>query len=261
VQRAIVLLTPGNVHPAGLQDYRSWEAWSRRANAPMHGIDPLGSAAIGAPLLAQHELLRRAAEETGSLVFLNQASLSGIAAKILADSEVFYRVAIDMPVGVAAGQSLYMTVRTHPTAIVRSRLRARVPVPDAAGARAGDELRKALEAPLPMDELPISFAVGAPSGSTGATIAFLATDDSPSASGVVQLPSLPATIAFAALLENGRLQVLGTHRIGGSDLRIEGCCATARADITIPAGAIAVRAAAYQHATGRVGAAFLPLRR
>jgi hypothetical protein len=139
---------------------------------------------------------------------------------------------------------------------VRSRLRARVPAPDPPGARAADELRKAIDAPLPMDEVPIAFAVAASSGATAATIAFPG-DADVQASGAIALPPVPMTIAFAALTANGRLQTLGTRTLTEQDLRIEGCCPVVRQDLTIPKDAIAVRAAVYQHASGRVGSAFI----
>ena len=258
-QRAIVLLSPGGVHPAGLRDYRSWEAWSLRANAPMHGVDPLGSMPEPGLGAGDHVLLRQATQETKGLLFINHGALKGVAPKILAASSRFYQVEIDLPEGVPADQSLFMSVRTHPTASVRSRRRVRSPVPDPTGARASDELRKALEAPLPMDEVPISASLGGPSGSTSITIRFLGDPARTPDAGIIELPAMPVTVAVAAVSSNERVQMLGSRRLGDADLRVEGCCATVREDVVIPKNAIAVRVAVYQHASGRSGAVFLPV--
>ncbi|HEX5216695.1 MAG TPA: hypothetical protein VFV98_14635 [Vicinamibacterales bacterium] len=251
-QRAIVLLTPGYVGPEGFYDEKSWAAWAQRANAPMHGVDVVGGArSMGL------RLLPKATDETGGLLLNSQPAMPGLASKILSASSHFYEVQIEIPANVKTDQSIYTSVRTHPTSKTRARLRVRAPEPLELSVHATNELKTALAAALPMDEIPLSFSLESTIGATAATVKFLTngTTDPRSA----ELPEFPFRMAFGAVTDAGKMQEIGVRDVGPEDVKIEGCCMAIQHDVVIPKDATSVRVAVYQHPTGKVGAVFIPV--
>jgi hypothetical protein len=254
MQRTIVLLTPGYVGPEAFYDEKSWAAWAQRANAPMHGVDVVGGTrSMGL------RLLPKATEETGGMQLTTQPAMPGLASKILSAASHFYEVQVEFPAGVKTDQSVYTTVRTHPTSKTRARLRVRVPEPLELSVHATNELKTALAAALPMDEIALSFSLESTIGATAATVKFLTTGAADPRS--VELPAFPLRVAFGAVTDAGKMQEIGVRDIGPEDIKIEGCCMTVQQDVVIPKNTISVRVAVYQHPTGKVGAVFLPIER
>ena len=254
-RRTIVLLTPGYVGPEAFYDEKSWEAWALRANAPMHGVD-----VVGGVREAGLRLLSKATKETGGLLLTSQPAMPGLASKILATSSRYYEVQVEFPAGVKTDQSVYTTVRTFPTSKTLARLRVRVPEPLDLSAHMNNELRTALAAALPMDEIPLTFSVESTIGASAATVTFLPTGAA-AAPGSVELPAFPLRLGFGAMTTAGKMLDLGARDVGPDDIKIEGCCLTVQQDVVIPKDATSVRVAVYQHPTGKVGAVFLPIER
>ena len=254
LQRTIVLLTPGYVGPEAFYDEKSWAAWAQRANAPMNGVDVVGGTrSMGL------RLLPKATGESGGLLLTTQPAMPGLASKILSASSHFYEVQVEFPAGVKTDQSVYTTVRTHPTSKTRARLRVRVAEPLDLSVHATNELRTALSAALPMDEIPLSLGLDSTIGATAATVTFLTSGAADPQS--VELPAFPLRVAFGAVTDGGKMQEIGARDLGPEDIKIEGCCMTVQQDVVIPKNATSVRVAVYQHPTGKVGAVFLPIAR
>jgi hypothetical protein len=139
----------------------------------------------------------KATERVGRHAADHPAADAGLASKILSASSHFYEVQVEFPAGVKTDQSVYTTVRTHPTSKTRARLRVRVPEPlDLVRARDQRTDVPPSAAALPMDEIPLSLQPRLDDRATAATVTFLTTGAADPQS--VELPAFSACGSLSA---------------------------------------------------------------